>query len=120
MNIYEKIETIFSGEAEEKPKWANEILNELQEIKLLLQEQKQQINKIDSNFYDFIKKFRISMKADIVNNIYPTFRYYNKELGVDFKGLLYDKKTSKILPREEAYKVYKYAYEHKSDLKDIA
>lgn len=113
MNIYDKIDSIFSGEAEEKPNWASDILNELKEIKTLLKEQKTQITKIDNNFYDFVKKFRISMRADIVNNVYPTFTYMGRDLGVDFKGLLYDKKTSKILPKNEAFKIYRYAYEHK-------
>ena len=112
MNIYDKIDSIFSGEAEEKPKWADEILNQLKEIKILLKEQKTQITKIDNNFYEFVKKFRISMRADVVNNVYPTFTYHGRDLGVDFKGLLYDKKTLKILPRDEAFKIYKYAYSH--------
>jgi len=36
MNVYEQIETIFSGDAEKKPEWANEILKELADIKTLL------------------------------------------------------------------------------------
>ena len=113
MNIYNKIDTIFSGECEDKPAWANEILNELKEIKTLLKEQKQTVNRIDRNYYDFVKKFRESMKADVANNVYPTFYYKGKKLGVDFKGLLYDKATKKNISRDEAFEAYRYAYEYK-------
>jgi len=114
MNIYEQIDTIFSGEAENKPQWANEILSELQEIKSLLQEQKQTTQKIDKNFYSFIKEFRILMKADTEKKIYPTFNYNGRRFGVDFKGFLYDKEDLKFLPTDEAYKVYKYAYNQRN------
>ena len=110
MDIYEQIDTIFSGEAENKPQWANEILSELKEIKVLLKEQKQTTQKIDKNFYSFIKEFRVLMRADTTKNIYPTFNYDGRRFGVDFKGLLYDKENSKFLSTDEAYKVYKYAY----------
>lgn len=132
MNVYEQIEVIFSGEAEEKPQWAGEILNELQEIKLLLKEQKEQlINKShhsytsypqnrykpDNKYYDFVKKFRVLMKPDTVNNIYPTFEYIGRKLGIDYSGLLYDKKDSKTLSKKEAFQIYRYAYEHQNDYK---
>ncbi len=122
MDIYEKIDTIFSGEAEERPQWAGELLDELKEIKALLKEHKQpQLKRVATynntdDLYAFIKEFRDSMKADTANNTYPTFEYQGKKLGVDFKGLLYDKETTKILRREEAFKVYQYAYNlHKHD-----
>lgn len=125
MNIYEQIDTIFSGESEERPKWATELLEETREMKALLIEQKELMNSntYSNNttfrhnrrgFYDFIKKFRASMKADVPNNIYPTFEYYGRKLGVDYSGLLYDKKSSKTLSRQEAYAVYKYAYNHRN------
>jgi len=110
-NIYKKIEAIFDDDIQEKPKWADEILDELREIKTLLREQQSSIHKIDKRFYSFIKSFRESMKADVANNIYPTFYYNGKQYGVDFKGLLYEKSTSQIIPRDEAFRIYKYAYE---------
>jgi hypothetical protein len=123
MNVYEQIESIFSGEADEKPQWAEEILDELREIKHILNEQKKQIlhssypqnsYKFDSKYYDFIKKFRALMKPDTVNNNYPTFEYFGRKLGVDHSGLLYDKKDSKTLSKKEAFQVYRYAYEHQN------
>ena len=110
-NIYKKIEAIFDDDIQEKPKWADEILDELKEIKTLLREQKSSIHKIDKRFYSFIKSFRESMKADVANNIYPTFHYNGRKYGVDFKGLIYDKDNLKIIPKNEAYKIYKYAYQ---------
>jgi hypothetical protein len=132
MNIYEQIDTIFSGEAEERPQWAGKILEELKEVKVLLQEQRELLKnqptqvhtsypqnrqKIDREYYNFIKQFRISMKADTKNNNYPTFEYNGRKLGVAFSGLLYDKKDSKTLSRKEAFRVYRYAYEHKDESK---
>ncbi len=120
MDIYSKIDAIFSEEAEEKPKWAREILNELKEIKTLLEEHKQHkapaTQSRQNNLYKFIKEFRTAMRADTIEGVYPTFEYQNQKLGVDFKGLLYNKKTSHILGRDEAFRVYKYAYNlHKHD-----
>jgi len=122
-NIFAQIETIFSGEAEEKPQWATEILQELKEIKQLLKEQKEEQKiykpanrrsfyhtKNNREFYEFIKEFRTTMKPDVPNDIYPTFEYQGRRLGIDNSGLLYDKKDLKILPKAEAFKIYRYAY----------
>ncbi len=120
MNVYDQIDKIFSGESETIPQWAIEISNEIKELKELLKEQKSTYannryskNKtsISDDFYNFIKQFRVSMKADKANNIYPTFKYFDKELGVDYLGLLYNKKDSKTLSKQEAFKVYRYAYQ---------
>jgi len=51
------------------------------------------------------------MKADVINNIYPTFYYQGEKYGVDFKGLLYNKDTLKIVSKDKAYQIYKHAYE---------
>ncbi|MEA3227613.1 MAG: hypothetical protein U9P38_00920 [Campylobacterota bacterium] len=125
MNIYEQIDVMFSGEAEDKPKWADEILSELKEIKQLLKEQRDSktytsSNKSNQDFFSFLKEFRVSMRADTIKDIYPTFLYNDRKLGVDFKGLLYDKSTLKILSKDEAYIVYRYAYNQKSHKKHSA
>jgi len=115
MTVYEQIDAIFSGEAQDKPQWANEILSELKEIKNLLKEETKIPSKekklYDSEYYNFVKEFRQKMKASTKDKIYPTFNYQGKKLGIDFKGLLYDKSTSKIIPKKEAFKIYKFAYE---------
>ena len=128
MNVYEQIESIFSGEAEEKPQWASELLEEIREVKTLLKEQKELLTHKSyqpsttypqkrNGFYSFIKEFRISMRANVVKNNYPSFDYYGRKLGVDYSGLLYDKESSRTLSREEAFKVYSYAYRHKNEYK---
>jgi len=120
MDIYEKIDAIFSGEAEEKPQWANELLSELKEIKSLLIAQKEHVMseptrtiepKDDKAYFDFVKRFRIAMRADTQKNIYPIFDYKGKKFGIDFNGLLYDRTTSKTISRHEAFKIYRFAYE---------
>ncbi len=110
---------MFSGEAEDKPKWADDILGELREIKILLQEQKKaskQATKSNSSLSNFINEFRVSMKTDTINNIEPTFIYQDKKLGINKRGLLYDKNSMRILPRAEAFKVYKYAHNHQENI----
>jgi len=59
MNVYEQIDSIFSGEAEEKPQWASEILRELGEIKILLQNQKEipTVNIKEENFLSIAEDF---------------------------------------------------------------
>jgi len=119
MDIYEKIDAIFGADVDVKPQWAEEILSELQDIKRLLIEQKvtstpslSQHNRL----YEFIKVFRTSMKADDTK----TFIYKNRRLGVNDKGLLYDKYTKKLLSKNEAFSVYRYAYKNKDKLSLVA
>ncbi len=117
MTINEKIEKIFAQESDNRPEWASELLKELKEIKLLLQQQKQEIQpqpkKHDYSFYDFLSKFRKSMMADVQNNIYPEIEYQGEKIGVNFKGYLYYKKDGKLLSRANAIKVYRNLYELK-------
>ncbi len=115
MSIYDKIDTIFSGESEDRPVWVGEILDEIKKLNGLLKVQ-QNIDKVDKNYYEFVKEFRKSMKIDVANNIYPTFYYNGKTFGINSKGLLYNKSTKKVIPKNEAFKTYKYAYENRENL----
>lgn len=115
MNVYDKIDTIFSQESSDMPEWASEILNELYEIKTLLKKEKQ-VKIYNSQYYDFIKEFRKSMQANIQNNYYPEIEHKGKKIGVNFKGLLYDKESSKLLSTSEAYEVYKKLYENSKNM----
>ncbi|MBL0708241.1 MAG: hypothetical protein JJW00_04260 [Sulfurimonas sp.] len=87
MDIYDKIDAIFSGEAENKPNWANEILCELKEIKTLLKK-----------------------KTKTTKETLPVFEYQGRKMGLDAKGMLYDKETSMTISREEALKIYEFVY----------
>jgi len=115
MNIHEKIEKIFSQERSDAPNWAIELLDELKIIRSMLvnQKPKELSPQNHTSFYNFVNDFRVSMKPDVANNIYPEVIYKNKKIGVNFKGLLYYKENGSLLPREEAFKIYRYLYEHK-------
>lgn len=112
---------MFSGEAEDKPKWANDILEELKEIKELLKESKvnkpKNIDESQNRYYLYVRKFRRDMAEDREKNILPTYYYKDKKLGVNANGLLYDKASTKILPRYEAFNVYKFAYQNQNKIK---
>ena len=116
-NIFEKIDTMFSGENDDKPVWAVDILNELKSIRVLLEQNNRKVSNTNSSnnneYYDFINKFRASMRADVDNDIFPYILYHNRKLGVNFKGYLYDKDKSTTLSSKEAFDVYKYIYENK-------
>jgi len=116
MNIYEKIDTIFSGYGDDRPIWANEILEELNEIKTLLKNTNNTVNKIDKNYYEFVKDFRQMMKADVEKGLYPKVKYQDKVLGINFKGHLYDTSDNSTLPKDEAFSAYEYFYENQKNL----
>lgn len=123
MDIYEKIDIMFSGEAENRPKWADDLLDELKEVKSLLLELKSTqnlnvtANNLDRQYYNFVKQFRINLSPDLQNNIYPTYHYKNQKLGIDIKGLLYDKETTRTLLKYEAFDAYRFAYDHQNTIK---
>lgn len=115
MTVYEKIDKIFSEESDNRPKWADEILQELKEIKAILQYRQTEKNH-DYTFYNFVNSFRKKMMPDAQNNIYPEVEYQGKKIGVNFKGLLYYKENLRLLSKNEAFKVYRYLYEHKKKI----
>ena len=115
-NIFEKIDTLFSGENDDKPVWAVDILNELKSIRVLLEQNNTKtLNSVNdkNEYYEFIKQFRVSMRADVNNDTFPYIIYSNKKLGINFKGYLYDIDKSIPLSNKEAFEVYKYAYKNK-------
>lgn len=63
-------------------------------------------------YFAFVTKLRGKMKANTEKNYYPTIRIDGMELGIDFNGLLYDKKTQRTLPRALAFEVYHTLYDH--------
>lgn len=63
-------------------------------------------------YFEFVTKLRGKMKANIEKNYYPTIRIDGMELGIDFKGLLYDKSNNRALPRALAFDVYHKLYDH--------
>ena len=113
--IYEKIDAIFADELDAPPTWAKELLQEVQELKVLVKEERREKQKRDREFYGFLKEFRRSMRADVERNLYPKIiDYKGRKLGVNFDGLLYDVKSSNLLSTKEAFKVYGYLYKKKN------
>ncbi len=116
-NIYEQVEKLLN-EQDNHPKWVDEMLFELREIKKLLQNTNK--SKIEAQnktgYFTFVNKLRKEMRADIISGIYPEVHYQDKILGVNFKGHLYDKATTEELPALEAFAVYRFLYENRSKL----
>lgn len=100
------------------PEWANEILFELKEVKNLLKDIRNPRRNRSKNrdYYDFLNEFRRRMKADADKEIYPEVVYNSRRVGVDFKGLLYDKETLNLLPMHEAFRVYEHFYTKKDEI----
>jgi hypothetical protein len=112
-NIYEKIEKIFQQDATLPPQWALELMNEIREVKQLLQNREKPRASNNLNFYAFVNKFRESMKADAEKSIFPEIQYNHQAIGVDSKGHLYYKENAKTLQTNEAFRVYRFLYENK-------
>ena len=116
MTVYEQVEKMLN-ESEKRPEWVDEMLFELREIKRLLQESRQK-HKRNKDFFRFINRLREKMRADIANDIYPEIHFKSRILGINFKGYIYDKYTTKELTAQEAYEVYRFLYDNQERLDD--
>jgi hypothetical protein len=115
MTVYDKVEQLLATESD-RPKWADEILLELAEIKSLLQKNRYNKPKKDKDYFDFVHAFRDKMRADIASGNYPEITYKGRILGINFKGWIYDKGSNKSLPAYEAFEVYRFLYEHRNEI----
>lgn len=120
MNVYSQIDAIFSGESEEVPQWAKDILKEVREVKQLLIEQQRSQGDNDREYYNFLKIFRTQMRADVEKDLYPSFCYDGIEYGVDRNGLLYEKGSGRTVTKNEAFEIYRYAYQQQKNSHNIA
>lgn len=113
MNLYQKIEDLYQENNKVKKNQQDDIntqiLVELRQIKDLLSTNYVKPKTIDSSFREFIAKFRKNLMPN--ENTYPEINYKNQILGVNYKGLLYDKSTSNLLSRSDAFEVYGYFYQ---------
>ncbi len=96
--------------------YVNDMASELRTLKAQLKE-KSVSNNTDSkylcdDYFSFVTKLRGKMKANTEKKYYPTIRIDKMELGIDFNGLLYDKKTQRTLPRALAFEIYHTLYDH--------
>lgn len=114
MNLYQKIEQLYQdnskAETDKTTAINKEILLELKEIKELLSQNHEKTKKVDKSMMEFVKLFRENLKPNTSANIYPEVIYQEKVLGVNHKGLLYDKSTLQLLSTSEAFEVYGYFY----------
>jgi len=117
MTIYDQVEKLLDSQSD-RPKWADEILYELKEIKTILKEIRKTRAKPyrDKAYFDFVDMLRKKMRADIANEKYPEIDYHGRKLGINFKGWIYDKETTKSLPAHEAFEVYRYLYARRDNL----
>jgi len=126
-NIFEKIDTMFSGVNDDRPMWAVELLDELKEIKELLQSTKSlsvvkqepipntpnitvssYTKTARSDFFTFVDCLRETYKD---SNNYPYDLHYNNMiLGISDGGLIYNKLTNKVFHTDQAKQIYKDLY----------
>ncbi len=117
MTVFEQVEKMLK-ENDTRPEWVDEILFELREIKRLLHETKHPSGKKKRDYFRFINKLREELRADLARDIYPEIRYKGKKLGINLKGYIYDKTTTKDLPAHEAFEVYRFLYDNRERLEE--
>jgi hypothetical protein len=118
-SVYDKIEKMYEPNRDNEPSWVNELRLELKEIKALLQGQKRVVvkkKKKSQAYFDFVRVFRERLMADTEKGIYPEVHYEGRRIGVNIKGFLYDKATTKSLKAYEAFALYEYFYAKKEQI----
>ena len=125
MTIFEEIDRMFLDNDHDSNCNTKQILSELRDIKTIVQDIKILLNKKDRGrrkksreYYRFVEALREKLYADIDKGIYPEISYDGRKLGVDAKGMIYDKSTQHLLPTYEAFEVYDFLYENRKDLAD--
>ncbi|MDF1881140.1 hypothetical protein JHD50_07465 [Sulfurimonas sp. MAG313] len=96
------------------PAWAIELLNEVQELKSKIKNSKKYTD--SKGFYDFVNDFRKTMQAKPLDNSYPEVQCNGKRLGVTFSNLLYDKENGEVIPRQDAFVIYRRLYNKSKDV----
>lgn len=99
--------------------YISDLTNEIQTLKSQMQRNNSASHRNHryncDEYFTFIATLRKKMKAKVDKNHYPTIQINGMTLGIDFKGLLYNKKTQKILPKDLAFDVYHVLYDHHLD-----
>jgi len=123
-SITHKIDRLYSDIAQEqRPEWVDELTHELREIKSLLQNLGHQkphyatnYKNKNTDYYEFVNALREKLKADTSQERYPELIYKHRHIGADNSGLLYDKSTTKVIPKSEAFEIYRYFYEKRDEI----
>ncbi len=99
--------------------WIKHFIFEIGEIKTEIKEIRETQEKSTSvpaatsptsDYYAFVNKFRVVMRADMDSGLYPEVRVDGMRVGVTSSGLLYDKVHGRILPRDLAFGIYERLY----------
>ena len=121
-NIYEKIDTMFSGQNDDRPQWAVDILDELSEIKDLLQDAKKEKYNIATKQsfdysstvghhrltqYEFVQGIRKKYNNAVTDD---DIIWKNQRLGISEGGLIYNKTTDRIYSTQDAKIIYNELY----------
>ena len=110
-DLFDKINNLFAGDIyPDSPTWAKEILLELRRIRVVLEEGNVQRQGMNDDFREFVANFRAKMKANVNTNYYPEVTIEGRRIGVDHKGLLYDKQTLRLLNKADAFRIYSKLY----------
>jgi len=111
-DLFDKINSLYAGDIyPDSPTWAKEILLELRRIRVVLEEGNVQRQGMSKDFREFVANFRTKMKANTNTNYYPEVTVEGRRIGVDHKGLLYDKQTLRLLNKADAFRVYDKLYQ---------
>lgn len=100
--------------------WIKHFIFEIGEIRTEIKEIKKSQETIETpkrtaapseEYYAFVNKLRVVMRADTDNGMYPEVRVDGMRIGVTSIGLLYEKAHGRILPRELAFGIYARLYD---------
>ena len=107
--MFDEIDAIFEDDitSNTPPKWAKELLNEIKEVKEMLNKTYTVTKTIQTDLNDFIDEFKYYLKSKISNNIYPVARYKGQEVSINQNNKLFDIHTNVELTTIEAFNAYR-------------
>jgi len=108
-DIFKKIDEMFESEDISK-----EILNELRNIKAVLlgglNKEVREKRSLNKAYYKFYYEFRDKMRERPREGYYPEFEIDGEVYAINKNGLLYNKKSGKILPKQKAFRIYEQIF----------
>jgi len=104
-DIFKKIDEMFESEDVSK-----EILEELRGIKAVLlggiNKEERNKRRLNKAYYKFYYEFRERMREREREGYFPEFEIEGRIYAINKNGLMYDKKSGKLLSKKEAFKIY--------------
>ncbi len=103
--IFKKIDEMFESEEVSK-----EILEELKSIRAVLlggiKKEERDKRRLNKAYYKFYYEFRERMREREREGYFPEFEIEGRVYAINKNGLMYDKKSGKLLSKNEAFKIY--------------